>query len=720
MDLGDNRTVRSPLFYNITEVSANARSQVYSEEVKVLFTSSSYSTTNSFANQVTLIVTANSLLPQNTYRLKFTAVDKTGNSGFAEIDIHTESVPTSGQLIISPQTGYHLTTSFLVSAQGWTDDLGDTPLLYRFGLRYIIIFTSAKIMSTQLPPCCQLTYDSAVLFDYKFENVSCICEFLSTGISEQNELLTTLPLQPEVSSMTGVSVQVQQLVHIFDKNGAVTEASQMVNDFITEQASEDDPSQLLQPLSDSQREDFDILALLDGTRQLSHINWIGALAQLTTLVSSAEVNTFIKSSRLNITSAVMSQFILKATELVLDIYDSRTPISKSYLNVIVGILYSTTSLPGVMYNEILTSRILDFIQDLVNLYNNFDENSIFSSPGLSTSESQMVVQIIHNLINTSQLRIRESRVTQTFLTLIPKLGLGMCLSERYSFVNGAGGSFLKSSRTNLPTDYHSTEQCSFRRMINSKWAKVCLNDRVPEVTVNFSRGLFERYLWWPCGTETEEDGEEVASNCSGVCLTSAQHTQDLLWQGSPYASQIKSPMFQLYLLNPHNGSILEISPTATESRTRITRNIDTALDQNQIDIRFPILANYSNASNLQCAYWNGTSTRMWISKSEFSGETLASNGIVIEKICHFRASSGSVFAVLERCPDGHFGGECLDGRCPHAVWCVIKFKHVAYCMSIIQFVQKGCGDQNARSHVTAVAEGTAHQLTGHVTATQDG
>lgn len=671
MDLSDSRTVRSPLLYNITEGGADSQSHVYSERVKVLFITSSYSTTNSFANQVTLIITANSLLPQNTYRFKFTAVDETGNSGFAEIDIHTESVPTSGQLIISPQTGYPLTTSFLISAQGWTDDLGDTPLLYQFGLRYIF-FTSTEIMSAQLPPCCQLAYNSAVLFNHQFENVSCICEFLSTGVSEQNELLTTLPLPSVVNRMTGVSVQAQQLVHILDKNGAVTEASQMVNDFVTEQTSEDDPSQLLQPLSDSQIEDLDILALLDRTRQLSHINWRGALAQLTTLVSSVEIKTFIKSSRLNITSAMMSQFKLKATELVLDIYDSHTPILNSYLNVIVGILYSTTSFPGILSNEILISKILDFLRVLVNLYNNFDANSIFPPPGLSTSESQMIVQILHNLINTSQLknssiifRVQENIVTQTFLTLVPKLGLGMCLSEKYSFVNGAGGSFLKASRTNLPTDYRSAEHCSFRQMNNSKRAKVCLNKKVPEVTVKFSRGLFERYLWWPCGPKAEEDNEGAKFNCSGVCLTSAQHAQDLLWQGGPYASQLKSPIFQLYLLNPHNGSVLEISPTAMKSQTRITRNAETALDQ--IDIRFPILANYSNASNLQCAYWNGTSTRMWISKSEFSGETLASNGMVIEKICHFRASLGSIFTILERCPDGHFGGECLDGKCPYAV-----------------------------------------------------
>ena len=671
MDLNDNRTVRSPLIYNITDISADSHSHMYTERATDLFTSSRYSTSNSFANQVTLIITANSLLPQNTYRLKFTAVDKMGNSGFAEVDIHTESVPTSGELTISPQTGSPFTTSILISARGWTDDLGDTPLLYQFGLRYIF-FNSTEISNTQLPLCCNLMYDNFLFTNNQLENVSCICEFLSTGVSEQNELLTTLPLQSGVSSITGVSVQVQQLVRIFDRNGAVTEASQMLNDFATEQASEesDDPSQLLQPLSDSQREDFDILALLDKTRQLSHINWRRALAQLTTLVSSAEVNNFIKSSRFNITSPVMSQFKLKATELALDIYDSYIPISKSYLNVIVGILYSTTSSPGITLtsNEMLISRILNFVRVLVDLYNNFDADSIFSPPELSTSESQMLIQILHNLVNTGQrkniFRIRENLVTQTFLSLVPKLGLGLCSSERYSFVNGAVGPLLKASITNLPMDYQSTEQCRLRQMSNTKRAKFCLNKNVPEVTVNFSRALFERYLWWPCGAETEGD-DGVGSNCSGVCLTSAQHTQDLLWQGSPYASQLKSLVFQLYLLNPRNGSILEISHTATESQARMTRNMKTALDQ--MDIRFPILANYSNASNLQCAYWNGTSARRWISKSEFSGETLASNGMVIEKICHFRASLGSIFTILERCPDGHYGRECLDGRCHYAV-----------------------------------------------------
>ena len=516
-------------------------------------------------------------------------------------------------------------------------------------------------------------------------------------------------MQPE-QGRTGRLIQVQQLVHIFDKNGAVTEASQTLDDFNNEKSSEEDSSKLLQPLSDSQREDLDVLALLDRIRRLATTNWRESLAQLTTLVSTVDTNTFVTSSSFNITSTMMSQFKVKATELVLDIYNSYIPISKSYLNVVAGILHSTTSSPdsaGISSNEALVSRIVDFLRALVDSYNSFDVNKIL---GFSTMDSQVVLQTFHKLINPSQQknsstisRVRENLVTQTLLGLIPKLGQGLCLREKYSFVNGAGVAFLKASRTNLPMDYKSTEQCNMKQP-TSKRARFCSNDALPEVTVNFSLALFERYLWWNCANETE--GTE--SYCSGICLTSAQYSQDLLWQGTPYTSQLKSPLFQLYLLNPHNGSVLEVSSTATESQTRVTRNSELASDQ--LDITFPILASYSNASNLHCAYWNVTS-RLWISKLGFSGETTERNGTVTDKLCHFRTSLGSFFTVLERCPDGYYGEACLQGKRSYTLLCV---RDVLTYMpnklwSIMQCVQRGCGEKSAEGHVTATTEETAHQ-----------
>ena len=581
------------------------------------------------------------------------------------MDIQTQSVPSSGRLFISPQTGSPLVTIFSLSAPGWTDNVGDTPLLYQFGLRYIFFNTTESSDSRQpLPSCCNLFYkENSSLSMSTPENVSCVCDFFSTGVSEQNDLQTMLPFLPQ--TMNGVPVQVELLIRVFDKNGARSEASQNLDQIFTEPpvATDDDSTELLQPMVDTpRREQLDVLAMLDRFQQLSRNNWRDALAQLTTLVSFAEVSSF-SSPYFNLSQGQRAQFKMKATEIILDIYESYIPNSKPYLSVIASLLQSTTSSLSSLNDELIT-RIIDFIRILVDSYNNFDEQKIFSLPGFSTTESQIILKILQNFIATgngqisdSIARIQANSVTQELLNIIPKLGFGLCTSERHSFVDGASSSFLKASQTNLPSNYQSTEQCSARQA-NSRKAKACLSEEVPKVTANFSSILFERYLWWPCAAAMESgDAESELLYCSGVCLTSAQHKHNLLWQGSEYEARLKSLLFQLYLLNPRNGSILEASGS-TLPPTRVARNV--APDSEQIDLVFPILVSYSNASNLQCAYWNGTS-RMWIRKSQFTDEVKLRNGTETDVLCQFGVALGSIFTVLEVCPDGYYGDDCSNG-----------------------------------------------------------
>ena len=645
VDLNDSHTLRSPLKYNIT---GSVGFIGFSESNPVLLITGSHGTLDSFTNQITLIISAYSLLPRNSYRLKLATVD--GRSGFAEIDVHTESIPTSGQLLISPQNGSSLSTLFTLSALGWTDDLGDTPLSYQFALRYKFFNTTRS----QLPPCCNLSYNSASLSG---ENISCVCEFMSTGISEQNVLETILPFLSQRRASES-SVQVEQVVHVFDINGATTEAAQGLDLYHSDGPYDDDPSQPLQPLVEPFKEELDVLGAVDGMRRLSLTNWREALAQLTAIVSFIEVNSFIRHSQINLTVDQLAQFKVKATELVLDIYETYVPSTESYSNAIALLLHSTTSFQGtsgLSYDGLLTSRILNFIQDI-------------SSSEISTAKGQIVMNIFQNLIlNTSQLRnsrtiarVRENSVIREFLSTVPNVGLGLCESEKHSFVNGVGTSLLKASLTNLPTAYQSIEKCNTSQNGNSKRPQFCLDEDIPTVTVNFSLALFERYLWWPCATGAERDDQGTADGyCSGVCLTSVQHMYDLLWQGGPYESQLKSPVLQLYLLNPRNGSMLEVSSANGELQGRIARNV--VLNSDKIGIKFPILASYSNASNLQCAYWNETS-RLWVSRNQFSHQTIERNGIITAKICQIGVSLSSTFTILERCPDGQYGEACQEGK----------------------------------------------------------
>lgn len=69
--------------------------------------------------------------------MRLNATTEDGYSATAEIDVVTEGQPTSGRLTVNPSSGgTALDTTFVITAEDWTDDYGDPPLLYQFGFRF--------------------------------------------------------------------------------------------------------------------------------------------------------------------------------------------------------------------------------------------------------------------------------------------------------------------------------------------------------------------------------------------------------------------------------------------------------------------------------------------------------------------------------------------------------------------------------------------------------
>eukprot|EP01043_Picozoa_sp_COSAG02_P020945 COSAG02_NODE_1049_length_14975_cov_29.908914_7_plen_1248_part_00 len=103
-----------------------------------------------------LIVNPNSLSPGSCYKFRVTATSTMGASGYASVDVCTNSAPRGGGMEVQPTEGAALTTEFVLSASGWWDD--DIPLQYRFGFELdgrsasLSAFSSTRVVQSVLPP----------------------------------------------------------------------------------------------------------------------------------------------------------------------------------------------------------------------------------------------------------------------------------------------------------------------------------------------------------------------------------------------------------------------------------------------------------------------------------------------------------------------------------------------------------------------------------------
>lgn len=105
-----------------------------------------------------LVASYAALPPGATYTVTVT-VQTNSASGTANITITVPSAPTGGSCIVTPQTGYALNTSFLISCTGWTDDAGAVKASLGYAFSYVLagreVFLGetqyASALSTQLP-----------------------------------------------------------------------------------------------------------------------------------------------------------------------------------------------------------------------------------------------------------------------------------------------------------------------------------------------------------------------------------------------------------------------------------------------------------------------------------------------------------------------------------------------------------------------------------------
>ena len=615
---------RTPLRYR---VCSSIRSCPYYEVAPSLYTSgviSSPPQESLLTNRLSLVLQPFSLLPQNSYRFKLTMRNSLGRVGFAEVDIQTESLPSSGRLESDPPTGNVLSTIFTSRALRWTDEVGDAPLLYRFGFRY-----SCSCDDTRVPL-----------------GSECEEEWM-TGLSENNELSYMLP-------HINLTLCPQLLLQISDRHGALNEFTQSFDSMLsTEPLSTE--RMVLEPFGNG-----GVISRLVTTIEAmvaSRYQWREALAHLTSVLSSLNMEheailcsseSQLTSPNLYLTNDEITSFKLRGLRLLLDIYESSIPPSETYYQVILSLLKKITRIRcswnsysprSLVHDPSNVHHLVSLLENIVSTSNNFSEVGSLSRRGFSSRDVQTILSIYQQVIaaqygipsNASLPRIKSNHVSESFSRLLPEFGYGLCIRqgihERAATVNLNGFMNLKSSHILFPSNYiaggcsPAGESCEFEA-----------------VRVDFGEELLSRYLQWSCRNSNNNETQY----CSGACITSTQLYLELFWQGQAYSSLVKTPLLHLSVLNPSNGATLEIQTPPSSS---------------QFSLIFPLIAPLSNSTNLACAIWQESSSS-W-NRSQCQTNVMGSSHVR----CQCSKIASLLYAVLEVCPDGYYGDYCNMSKC---------------------------------------------------------
>lgn len=501
--------------------------QPASGESEPLYTSTATNTTPT--NRITLALTAHSLQPARSYRFRLQATDIMNQVGFAEIDIHTESLPLFGSLDVTPRAGDSLRTLFRLSALGWTDDVGDAPFSFQYG------------------------------FQFNDNNEETV--YWLTGILSQDYLTTLLP----PASWGGLSV----VLSVYDRNGAVARRKVQVD--LDAEVGTNESTQL-----------SDIMEEIEN-KAVNFGNWVEGLADLMALAIAINENEYFMYS-----SDDAMEVRRKGVELITFLYWSQIPASKPFLDQLLLLLSELTR--DVAISDVTASELASTLNSIILQYVDVEQSSaVASRPGFSAWALQTILDIYANLIAANSKvegagRIQEDTLTESLTHNVRSLGYGACLQlglrERQVTAGTAGLGTLSVSLTGLPSAY-----TTIRASDCSNCSR--LDEAAPTVSVNFGRHLYERYLAWPCSNN--------GSECTGVCLASAQFSHDLRWQGNQYTSFPKTPLLSLTLINPVDSSEITVKDLPSDSLIGIT---------------FPVTYAVSDPSLLACATWD-TRVKRW-------------------------------------------------------------------------------------------------------------
>ena len=326
-----------------------------------------------FINHMSLAFPPYSLLPGNVYRFRLAAKGKNGQYGEAMIDIKTESVPSSGFLLVQPNTGMPIHTSFSLRARSWTDSVGDVPLKYRFGF-----FPKS-------------TSDDVVWL---------------SGITPKDELTMRLPFSTDAQS-------INLALQAFDVNGAAVIHSQTLR-FETH----------LSPDVDLNEVYYDIY-----TDSILHGQWMNGLASTMSVLHALN-----RDGMASFTDPSGEQdFKRLVTSMTIQVLKHHIPHDKSIYLLIANLLKEATE--TVQYSPVEILSLLRALDDIVQMLADGQSwRGPAIAKGLAQGNARTVLFIYSNLIkqhsqmllNATVGRIREDSITNNYHANMPALSYGLC------------------------------------------------------------------------------------------------------------------------------------------------------------------------------------------------------------------------------------------------------------------------------------------------------
>lgn len=459
-------------------------------------------------NEISLTVNPDVLKSGVSYRMRLTATTEDGYTTTAEVDITTGSQPTSGKLLVTPNNGTALNTIFIITAEDWTDNFGDLPLLYQFGFR--LPQQSTKV-------------------------------YWLSSIKFNSQISTHLPINSNTASINSSIVLV---LRVYDRLGA----------FVTHEINFSGIT--------TTDEQYDAQSLIRSIReQVTRYGQLGqGLASLTAVVAS--VNEY--TSKFTNVAAFRSE----AVDFLLDVSHQVNP-TKSSLNQILFLLDDVTD--GMTISLATQQRLVVFLERIIEAYQTFQTDFVFSTPGFNTAEASAVFTLYGRMLGGATTRLESNRITSSYLNMVTKLSYGICrqlgLNEEVTVTEETFGSLRLSYYT--PVNQF-TASCVSNGENNG-----CPFSQQNTVDIDFSTALFNQYISWQC------KGSRI---CSGVCLTSAQRLRNILWNGNQYLWDSKSSSLSLYVINPSDGGIESVEDLSEP-----------------IELQFPI--EMSNSTS-RCVFWS--------------------------------------------------------------------------------------------------------------------
>ena len=459
-------------------------------------------------NEISLTVNPDALKSGVSYRMRLTATTEDGYTTTAEMDIMTGSQPTSGKFLVAPNNGIALNTIFIITAVDWTDNFGDPPLLYQFGFR--LSQQSTKV-------------------------------YWLSSIKSNSQISSYLPIN---SNTAPINSNIVLVLRVYDRSAAFATHEMNFGGIITTD------------------ERYDAQSLIRSIReQVTRYGQLSqGLASLTAVVAS--INEY--SSKFTNVATFRSE----AVDFLLDVSHQVNP-TKSSLNQILFLLDYVTD--GMTISVDTQQRLVIFLEHIIETYQTFQNDFVFSTPGFSTAEASAVYTLYGRMLGGAATRLQSNRITSSYLNIITKLGYGIChqlgLNEEVTVTEETFGS--------LRLSYYTPANQITASCVSNDENNRCPFSQQNTVDIDFSIALFNRYISWRC---------KDSRTCSGVCLVSAQLLRSILWNGNQYLWHSKSSSLSLYVINPDDGTI-EVVEDLSEP----------------VELRFPIVMSNSTS---QCVFWN--------------------------------------------------------------------------------------------------------------------